>query len=135
MKGQINHLGYIVISLTKDKIIKRYLVHRLVAIAFIPNPENKPQVNHKDMNRSNNHIENLEWATARENVIHGIENNKNRIVHRGMDNKRSKFIDIDILQIRHLLESGMTHKAIAELYNTSKGHISLIRNRKIWKHI
>lgn len=52
---------------------KRCRVHRLVAIAFIPNPDNKPYVNHKDGKRSNNHVSNLEWVTASENAIHARE--------------------------------------------------------------
>jgi hypothetical protein len=65
-----NRGGYIFTGLSKNSIIKTYPVHRLVALAFIDNPENKPQVNHKDKNRSNNNLSNLEWSTASENNIH-----------------------------------------------------------------
>ena len=62
--------GYIFTGLSKNSSGKTCPVHRLVALAFIDNPENKPQVNHKDKNRSNNIVSNLEWSTASENNIH-----------------------------------------------------------------
>jgi hypothetical protein len=65
-----NRGGYLIVGLCKNSKVKGFPVHRLVASAFIPNPENKPQVNHKDKNRSNNNLENLEWTTALENNIH-----------------------------------------------------------------
>ena len=66
--------GYLFTGLCKNSNTKTCPVHRLVALAFIDNPENKPQVNHKDKNRSNNNVCNLEWSTASENNIHRSTN-------------------------------------------------------------
>lgn len=63
--------GYMIVNLWKDGTARAFRVHRLVAEAFIPNPHNKPQVNHLDENPSNNRMENLEWATAEENIQWG----------------------------------------------------------------
>ena len=65
-----NNKWYLKYSLSKNNIKKILLAHRLVLIWFIPNPENKPQVNHKDWNKQNNCVENLEWCTNSENEIH-----------------------------------------------------------------
>ncbi len=64
--------GYLHVGLSINKKIKRMRVHRLVAIAFIPNPDNKPYVNHKDGNRQNNKVSNLEWNTPSENAQHAV---------------------------------------------------------------
>lgn len=62
--------GYAVVQIANKSYEKRlFLVHRLVAMMFIPNPQNKPCVNHKDFNRANNRIDNLEWCTEHENVL------------------------------------------------------------------
>lgn len=65
---------YLAVSYMENGKQKHEYVHRLVASAFIPNPHNKPEVNHKDGNKSNNDISNLEWVTRKENVHHAIEN-------------------------------------------------------------
>lgn len=62
--------GYMKVGLTVNKKIKRCAIHRLVATAFIPNPDNLPIVNHLDGNRSNNNVDNLEWTTVSGNAIH-----------------------------------------------------------------
>jgi hypothetical protein len=66
--------GYLTVGLCKNSNGRTFQVHRLVALAFIDNPENKPQVNHKDKNRGNNNVSNLEWSTASENNIHRSTN-------------------------------------------------------------
>ena len=74
-KGRIkpihaNNRGYLTVNLCKDNDTTRYLVHRLVAEAFVPNTNNKPQVNHIDGDNTNNRAENLEWVTDNENKAH-----------------------------------------------------------------
>lgn len=63
--------GYLFVQLSKDGHVKNFLVHRLVAQAFIPNPQCLPQVNHKDEDKENNSVANLEWCTARYNINYG----------------------------------------------------------------
>lgn len=64
--------GYQRIVLTKESIKKRYMCHRLVALTFIDNPNNLPQINHKDGIRNNNCVDNLEWCTQSQNEIHSV---------------------------------------------------------------
>lgn len=63
--------GYKRVTLCKNNLLKKYQVHRLVAIAFIDNPLNKPCINHKDENKANNNVDNLEWVSCKENTNYG----------------------------------------------------------------
>ena len=69
-----NNSGYLIVGLHKNGKIKQFLIHRLVAEAFIENPENLPQVNHIDENKLNNCVENLEWCSAKYNSNYGEHN-------------------------------------------------------------
>ena len=72
LKPALGKAGYLLVTLSVDNTQSSQNVHRLVARAFIQNETNKPQVNHKDGNKENNNINNLEWATASENGLHSF---------------------------------------------------------------
>lgn len=78
LKWAVSDHGYCSVKLFREKKGYQKAVHRLVAEAFIPNPENKPQVNHKDLNKRNNYAVNLEWVTNGENMSHAIRNGANK---------------------------------------------------------
>ena len=79
LKQTLNSHGYYCVTITlknhKQKVVQ---VHRLIAQTFIPNPKNKPQVNHKDGNKLNNDVSNLEGVTVQENIVHAFENGLNK---------------------------------------------------------
>lgn len=77
LKPDVDKAGYLLIGLRKDNIQKKFLNHRLVAAAFIPNPSNKLEVNHINGIKSDNRVENLEWVTSSENKIHAFKEGLN----------------------------------------------------------
>ena len=78
LKADLTHKRYLEVKLYKNGIGRMRKVHRLVADAFIENPEKKPQVNHKDGNRFNNNASNLEWVTQSENIRHAFDTGLNK---------------------------------------------------------
>ena len=100
LNGYLNEFGYRKTKLKNNEgQIKSLSIHRLVMLAFVPNPDNKPQVNHKDGVKINNNISNLEWNTARENIVHSFEtglHERNYISEKdliGMVSKTTKGLD------------------------------------------
>lgn len=109
---------------------KSYLIHRLVAIAFIPNPENKKQVNHKDGNKRNNNVLNLEWCTNQENCIHASNNG---FSPRGESSYRAKLKECDVVKIRQMMNE--PRKKIAIMFGICPQTVSQIIYKKIWRHV
>ena len=125
--GHQNAYGYNRVSLQVGKYkYKTFLIHRLVAEAYIPNPDNKPFVNHIDGNKQNNCVENLEWVTQQENAMHAYKHNLIDIPkpRNGMANGNAKFSDA---VIREIIESNMKQKDICKKYGISRGYIWKLR--------
>ena len=105
-------------------------IHRLVAQAFITYSNHKPQVNHIDGDKSNNHFTNLEWCTAQENMEHSVVN---RISACGERNGKAKLKADNIPLIRERLDNKEPVKTIANDYNVSIYTIYDIKNNKTWQ--
>lgn len=80
LKKSINHNGYFTVRLSKDGKGKNFLLHRLLAMAFIPNLNNLEIINHKDGDKQNIDLDNLEWSTYKDNNKHAIDNGLNKIM-------------------------------------------------------
>lgn len=127
--------GYYSVCLCKDGIQKHYRVHRLVAQAFIPNLDNKPEVNHKDGNRSNNRVDNLEWATRSENETHAFHV-LGKQPNRPWAGKPRLFArKLTSEQVKAIRKDSRTSREIGREYNVSKTTILDIKKRKIYTEV
>lgn len=123
LKNRIQAGGYYQVNLHIEKLSNQKLVHRLVGIYFIPNPENKPQINHKDGNKLNNHYTNLEWVSPSENMEHARKNN---LVEPG---KRK----LNMEKAEEIRNSSEKTKTLAQIYQVSRSVIIKIKNNQAWK--
>lgn len=126
-----NHRGYKLVSLHNNG--KRgFAVHTLVAKAFVNNPDNKPEVNHKDGNKENNFYKNLEWTTRLENQQHSVYELGKHFA--GEVHWKSKLTVDDVLKMRELYsKKEMKIIDIAKLYNVNAKHAQKIISGKSWK--
>ena len=97
LKPQISRKGYLTVMLYKDSVVKCLKIHRLVAQAFLPNPDNLPQINHKDENKRNNDVNNLEWCTNEYNHNYGSRNKRSG-VNAGISNTNNPLTSKSIKQ-------------------------------------
>ena len=138
LKPSLHNNGYLRIHLTKKgekgKGINIY-PHRMVAELFIPNPENKPYINHIDGGRFNNYVENLEWVTEKENLDHAV---KLGLIKSGENNYQAKLTAEQVREIRKLYvkgRSGFGYGGLAEKFNVCESTIQRVVNYKRYKNV
>ncbi len=127
------NVPYYYIDLVKDAKTHRKTIHRIVAEAFIPNPENKPQVNHIDGDKRNNRFDNLEWNTRSENQLHSIRTGLRTA--KGVKNSQAKLDEVGVKVIREAIAAGYPRKEIAKYFNISQPTLCDIYKRRSWAHV
>lgn len=124
--------GYIKIALWYNGKVKHYLVHRLVAFYFVPNPNKYKQVLHLDNNPSNARWDNLKWGTQKMNIQQAVTEGR---WHIGSKNNKTKLKESDIPKIRKLVSEKVPSRVIGEKFNVGHSAILSIKNNKTWSHI
>lgn len=133
MKLGVTPFGYLRVNLryANCRKYKSFFVHRLVASAFIPNPRGCKEVNHKDSNRQNNKVTNLEWCTRKENVKHSFE--FGNASNKGLRNPNSKLTLEDVEAIRALAKTKRFYnKKIAKFFRISAAMVDKIVRNDNW---
>lgn len=144
LSPSLNEKGYLFTRLKFNDKYKKCFIHRLVCIAFHPNTENKPQVNHKDANKLNNHYTNLEWCTNDENCDHAVKNKlkpKTYLGKFGPDHNRSipiTAINIDTGERINFIGINECARKLnansAAIWRTLKGEFSHTKRYRFEKH-
>jgi hypothetical protein len=131
VKAYMNRRGYMQVRIGPTGAQMTVSVHTLVARAFIPNPNNLREVNHKDADKTNNSDTNLEWVSRRQNMRHAFDNGL-CVPATGERHARSKLTEADVLAIR---ADSRPLKALAAAFNTHVSNVSLIKRRRTWAHV
>lgn len=125
--GYLTTGGYVTVDFSG---IGTFAAHRLVAMAFIPNPDNKPEVNHRDGSKTNNTVGNLEWVTPAENIQHAFQTGLMR-ARSGQDHPRIALTEEEIVASAKMHGDGKTFQEIADIYGvywkTVSRHVNMYR--------
>lgn len=134
LKPVLKEGRYLTINLGSKN--RNHYVHRIIAKTFLPNPLNLPAVNHKDFNRENNSVSNLEWVTNSQNSKHAYENGRTGLpkIVSGEKNGNSKLKSKDIKKIREL-EGVIPTREIAKKFNITFSYVRNVQKRRKWTHI
>lgn len=134
LSASITKGGYAKVSLRKQKNAKHYLVHRLVALTYIDKPDGKPAINHKDGEKLNNCVDNLEWCTWKENDDHARSTGlKNPVV--GVAVASSKLTESIVRSIKERFAKGDTQASLAKRYGVTRQTVHAIVHNKTWKEV
>lgn len=127
-------LKYYRVWLHHNREGRSFILHRLVAKAFVQNPNNYPEVNHIDCNDKNNFAVNLEWVTRQQNMDHAV---KNRLVLSGENQRSAKFTENQVREMRALKANNpkMGYQKIADIYGINSGNAWRIINKIEWKYV
>lgn len=129
----LNEDNYLQLRLMVDSFKFTRKIHRMVAETFIENPENLPCVNHKNSNRADNRVENLEWCTNQFNIQHSYVTGSNS--NAGEKHPRAILNEVDILRIKELEISGLTCKEISDKLDFKYHTVHKVLKRKNWKNV
>lgn len=135
IKPSMTLSGYLYVSLKNREKIKRFKIHRLVAQAFIPNSENKPTINHKDGNKFNNCVDNLEWQTQAENNQHAVDTGLAPI---GVNRNTAKLTNEQVKYIRDNykpFDSKFGGRALARKFDVKFSTIQNVVQGKTFKNV
>lgn len=127
--------GYLVVRLSNKGQHKMFYIHRLVGIYFVPNPHNKPDINHKKSNKKDNRWFRLEWATKSENLIHSFKSGTHKPMT-GRISPAAKLTDRKVMNIKtRYAKGGVSMRKLADEYGVHHAIINGIIQGKRWPHI
>lgn len=132
LKPDLTGVKYKRVQLYGLKIKTKAYIHRLVAVAFIENPKQYKFINHKDGNKLNNVVTNLEWCSASDNLFH-----RSRVLNKscGSSHYKSKLTDEDVRSIRYLLNQRNDAKSLAIKFNVSRSSISNVKRFITYRNV
>ncbi len=129
-----HHTGYSVMTVRKEGEQKQLRIHRFVWECLVGEIPQDRVINHKNGDKSDNRLENLELVTNQENIIHAWKELK-RVGLKGEEISQAKLTEVQALQVIALCKEGRSNKELGEMFNLHPNYVSLIRHNKRWKHL